>query len=142
MNHNFCAFLLGVQRVLAQTRSGIAEEAEAPAHRLTGQTAPVLLVQDWKRFQNCSFARKCSSHSARSDSEQRKATFRFISSSDLLFCFYSFNGEGERFLFQENFLLCVQVSRDACPHRCTEGRLVNVSRPQLCPSTRANLGLS
>ena len=48
-------------------------------------------------FQSCSFVKKFSSHLPTSDSEQRGATFRFISSRDFLFCFYSFNGEGKDF---------------------------------------------
>lgn len=39
-----------------------------------------------------------------SDSEQREATFGFISSSDFLFCFYA-QWRGERFLFRESFSL-------------------------------------
>lgn len=41
-------------------------------------------------FQSCSFVKKFNSNFPTSDSEQREATFRFISSRNFLFCFYSF----------------------------------------------------
>lgn len=55
-------------------------------------------------FQSWSFVKKRASDFPASDSEQREATFGFISSSDFLFCFYS-QRRGERFLFQESSLL-------------------------------------
>lgn len=62
-------------------------------------TGPVGLVLE-TLFQSCRFVKKFNSNFPTSDAEQREATFRFMSSRDFLFCFYSFNRDGRDFSFR------------------------------------------